>query len=119
MSKIILFTEQIFHYATGKSVILAVVLVLILSHVTSSGSAHHGSNGYLISAFSLPLVLEKNPASTSAPLQAGHVLSGVSFNPWKTVMHFSAAAAKSFQSCPALCDPRDGSPPGSPVPGIL
>ena len=31
----------------------------------------------------------------------------------------AAAAAKSFQSCPTLCDPRDGSPPGSPVPGIL
>ena len=30
-----------------------------------------------------------------------------------------AAAAKSLQSCPALCDPIDGSPPGSPVPGIL
>ena len=28
-------------------------------------------------------------------------------------------AAKSLQSCPTLCDPRDGSPPGSPVPGIL
>ena len=31
----------------------------------------------------------------------------------------AAAAAKSLQSCPALCDPIDGSPPGSPVPGIL
>ena len=30
-----------------------------------------------------------------------------------------ALAAKSFQSCPTLCDPIDGSPPGSPVPGIL
>ena len=30
-----------------------------------------------------------------------------------------AAAAKSLQSCPTLCDPIDGSPPGSPVPGIL
>ena len=30
-----------------------------------------------------------------------------------------AAAAKSLQSCPTLCDPMDGSPPGSPVPGIL
>ena len=29
------------------------------------------------------------------------------------------AAAKSLQSCPTLCDPKDGSPPGSPVPGIL
>ena len=31
----------------------------------------------------------------------------------------AAAAAKSCQSCPTLCDPIDGSPPGSPVPGIL
>ena len=30
-----------------------------------------------------------------------------------------AAGAKSLQSCPTLCDPRDSSPPGSPVPGIL
>ena len=31
----------------------------------------------------------------------------------------AAAAAKSLQSCPTLCDPVDGSPPGSTVPGIL
>ena len=31
----------------------------------------------------------------------------------------AVAAAKSLQSCPTLCDPIDGSPPGSPVPGIL
>ena len=31
----------------------------------------------------------------------------------------AAAAAKSLQSCPTLCDPIDGSPPGYPVPGIL
>jgi len=31
----------------------------------------------------------------------------------------AAAAAKSLQSCPTLCDPGDGSPPGFPVPGIL
>ena len=31
----------------------------------------------------------------------------------------TAAAAKSFQSCPTLCDPIDGNPPGSPIPGIL
>ena len=31
----------------------------------------------------------------------------------------AAAAAKSLQSCPTLCDPIDGSPPGSPVPGIF
>ena len=31
----------------------------------------------------------------------------------------TAATAKSLQSCPTLCSPIDGSPPGSPVPGIL
>ena len=32
---------------------------------------------------------------------------------------YAAAAAKSLQSCPTLCDPTDGSPLGSSVPGIL
>ena len=36
---------------------------------------------------------------------------------WRTST--AAAAAKSLQSCPTLCDPIDGSSPGSPVPGIL
>ena len=31
----------------------------------------------------------------------------------------AAAATKLLQLCPTLCDPIDGSPPGSPVPGIL
>ena len=34
-------------------------------------------------------------------------------------MSIAAAAAKSLQSCSVLCDPIDGSPPGSPIPGIL
>ena len=34
-------------------------------------------------------------------------------------MTAAAATAKSLQSCPTLCDPIDGSPPGSSVPGIL
>ena len=45
---------------------------------------------------------------------------------WLIKMHYfvtslavAAATAKSLQSCPILCDPIDGSPPGSPVPGIL
>ena len=38
----------------------------------------------------------------------------------KLTIHFAAAAAaKSLQSCPTLCDPIESSPPGSPVPGIL
>ena len=34
-------------------------------------------------------------------------------------MQISTYVAKSLQLCPTLCDPIDGSPPGSPVPGIL
>ena len=37
----------------------------------------------------------------------------------KEILRCATAAAKSLQSCPTLCDPIDGSPPGSPVPGIL
>ena len=37
---------------------------------------------------------------------------------WRSMI-YAAAAAKSLQSCPTLCNPTDGSPPGSPVPGIL
>ena len=35
------------------------------------------------------------------------------------ILIYAAAAAKSLQSCPTLCDPIEGSPPGFPVPGIL
>ena len=54
-------------------------------------------------------------------------LSGVDLNSqtqplrcmWPFWLHAAAAAAKSLQSCPTLCDPIDGSPLGSSVPGIL
>ena len=39
--------------------------------------------------------------------------------PLPSLMLYAAAAAKSLQLCPTLCDPIDGSPPGSPIPGIL
>ena len=47
---------------------------------------------------------------------------GFGISPWDVQSKSSpaaAAAAKSLQSCPTVCDPIDGSPPGSPVPGIL
>ena len=40
-------------------------------------------------------------------------------SPLETLQSTAAAAAKSLQSCPTLCDSTDGSPPGSPIPGIL
>ena len=48
--------------------------------------------------------------------QSAFVKNVYSFTPEK---YKGFAAAKSLQSCPTLCNPIDGSPPGSPVPGIL
>ena len=48
------------------------------------------------------------------------ILAGIILWTQKHVgQHSAAPAAKLLQSCPTLCDPIDGSPPGSPVPGIL
>ena len=48
-----------------------------------------------------------------------HRLSLVAYLSLCISIYLAAAAAKTLQSCPTLCDPIDGSPPGSPVPGIL
>ena len=59
------------------------------------------------------LVVSAGPYSPSQKRSAGQR------NPAQKGKTTAAAAAKSLQSCPTLCDPIDGSPPGSPVPGIL
>ena len=43
----------------------------------------------------------------------------VKIPPGPSYISAAAAAAKSLQSCPTVCDPIDSSPPGSPIPGIL
>ena len=48
-----------------------------------------------------------------------YISSGISIKTVTILVVMLAAAAKSLQSWPTLCDPLDGSPPGSPVPGIL
>ena len=58
------------------------------------------------------LTLGKGREKGRALLQGNTTLPEVLHN-------VAAAAAKSLQSCPTRCDPIDGSPPGSPVPGIL
>ena len=55
-------------------------------------------------------------------LQAPTVTAGfATCTPLITLLsqYFHLDAAKLLQSCPTLCDPIDGNPPGSPVPGIL
>ena len=50
---------------------------------------------------------------------AGRNIKNLRYADDTTLMAESAAAAKSLHSCPTLCDPIDGSPPGSAIPGIL
>ena len=50
--------------------------------------------------------------------QGGEVREGNGQGDWDSHI-YTTDAAESLQSCPTLCDPIDGSPPGSPVPGIL
>ena len=55
-----------------------------------------------------------------APWHKGYDVTNVNHcNNTTAILNMLAAAAKSLQSCLTLCDPIDGSPPGSPVPGIL
>ena len=64
------------------------------------------------------LVLSDHKMS-GPPYLLGRILK-VYIEPLREFRHvFSPAAAKSLQSCPTLCDPIEGSLPGSPVPGIL
>ena len=76
----------------------------------------------LLFSFLFPLVLRlRSPPDTHSPLTdlwtfaSTRILSPFVLPTSST----AAAAAKPLQSCPTLCDPRDSSPPGSPVPGIL
>ena len=59
---------------------------------------------------------------TESPLCANcgfTIISCINSSDFLQHCYAAAAAAKSRQSCPTLCDPTDSSPPGSPVPGIL
>ena len=81
------------------------------------------------------LLLFDDAADVGNLISGSSAFSKSSLNIWKFTVHIfwslawrilsitllacAAATAKLLQSCPTLCDPIDGSPPGSPVPGIL
>ena len=66
----------------------------------------------------VPFSMESS--QTKNRTQFSHI-AGRFFTIWAIggALSFSAAGAKSLQSCPTLCNPIDSSPPGSPIPGIL
>ena len=67
--------------------------------------------------FQISLFFITTELPSTFPTAATEVLPGAQAH-WLPLC-LSAAAAKSLQSCLTLRDPIDGSPPGSPVPGIL
>ena len=75
------------------------------------------NSGVSASASVLPMNIQD-----SFPLGLTGLIS-LQFKGLSSLLHLgyaaAAAAAKSLQSCPTLGDPIDGSPPGSPIPGIL
>ena len=67
-------------------------------------------------SFFLPSNLSSVPKFSQTLLKSTDKESGISL---LVIQNSAAATAKSFQSCLTLCDPIDGSPPGSPIAGIL
>ena len=65
-------------------------------------------------------IVKRKTSMTLAHFPVGKQKAFLKNIPWELyIQTLNAAAAASLQSCPTLCDPRDGSPPGSPAPGIL
>ena len=94
------------------------IYIYIYIHMFTYISKTHIS--YIVSLLNWAQIYWWSPTVSS--LIAQNDYTGVCVHIW---MHIyvqyaaAAAAAKLLQSCPTLCDPRDGSLPGSPVPGIL
>ena len=87
-------------------------------------STNAGNAGRILGSQSSP------GGGSGNPLQYSCLENSMDIGAWGAIVHgvaksqrplsdWAAAAAKSLQSCPTLCDPIDGSLPGSPIPGIL
>ena len=74
----------------------------------------------LLRLMSITLVMPSNHSLPSEPEGKPSLTLGISKVPvGLNIIYELASAAKLLQSCPTLCNPIDGSPPGSPIPGIL
>ena len=97
----------------------------ILCDPTDSSSPDSSVRGIfearILEWVAIPYPRGSSQPGTESPSLRSLALAGRFFTTvanWEA-LYANTAAAKSLQSCPTLCDPIDGSPPGSPVPGIL
>ena len=101
--------------------------IFLGSKITADGDSNHEITRCLLlgtkAMTNLDSVLKSRDITlpTKVCLVKGMVFPVVMYGceSWTIKKAAAAAAAKSLQSCPTLCDPRDGSPLGSSVPGIL
>ena len=94
--------------------------IFLCSKITTDGDCSHEIKGHLLLGRKAMTNLDSVLKSRDITLPAKVCLVQAMVFP--VVMYgcaAAAAAAKSLQSCPTLCDPIDGSPPGSPIRGIL
>ena len=100
------------------------------SDSSSSRSGCHNNTDKTFSSYWWILGKSKQETGSSRDIQSEALyllvllncllfMAGFNIAQNKNTVTTVTAAAKSLQLCPTLCDPRDGSPPGSPVPGIL
>ena len=100
--------------------------------VSASARVRKGHSPYSLQIAKTVLLWQWRTLLYFSPVQSCFSLFVFPYILWKSRLHqvcsvvffffffpAAAAAAKSLQSCPSLCDPIDGSPPGSSVPGIL
>ena len=104
-------------YSTPSS-ILKNICLLLLKYKNSSHNNDTRLIKYVIFKSFVPFsgMLSQ---SVHAATQKRHTLDDLNNKHLFLSVLETAAAAKSLQSCPTLCDPKDGSPPGSSIPGIL
>ena len=113
----ILYSAQDFEATTTISSYFNTVTFLCATFLENAFETH--SNFFGIWLFHSPLLLLFYKRQLDFPPGKELVKSWKLLKPHSSQSFISTAAAKSLQSCSTLCDPRDGSPPGSPIPGIL
>ena len=87
---------------------------------SKEGNQHHHHSGDSNTVLVWTHQIQSSNASNTHLIQSLFGLFGQSFL-WTVscLVDAAATAARLLQSCPTLCNPIDGSPPGSPIPGIL
>ena len=95
-----------------KCVCIYIYMHIYIHFILAKAFKNHKYSWHLIPSTKNQDILNNNSSNKH------NIITPKKFN-IDTVILAYATAAKSLQSCPTLCDPRDDSPPGSPVPGIL